>query len=83
MRYILFILAAIVCVGCDKTALKTDSTNNKDIQVEFLFEYEGCRNYRFNDGGHIIHYTNCTATSKHVSCGKGCIKEETVNTTHE
>ena len=28
-------------------------------QVEYLFEHEGCKVYRFMDMGHYIYFTNC------------------------
>ena len=33
--------------------------NNSTYQVEYLFEHEGCKVYRFMDMGHYIYFTNC------------------------
>lgn len=33
--------------------------NNSSYQVEYLFEHEGCKVYRFMDMGHYIYFTNC------------------------
>ena len=33
--------------------------NNSSYQVEYLFEHEGCKGYRFMDMGHYIYFTNC------------------------
>ncbi|MBK8883906.1 MAG: DUF4884 domain-containing protein [Bacteroidales bacterium] len=34
--------------------------NNKTYEVEYLFEYDGCKVYRFIDSGHTVYFTNCT-----------------------
>ena len=34
--------------------------NNTDYDVSFLFEYDGCRVYRFVDYGQTVYFTNCT-----------------------
>ncbi len=34
--------------------------NNKTYQVEYLFEHNGCKVYRFFDLGHYIYFTNCS-----------------------
>ena len=38
--------------------------NNKDFTVEYLFEHEGCKVYRFLDqtahGTYYVYYTNCS-----------------------
>lgn len=33
--------------------------NNSTYRVEYLFEHEGCKVYRFMDMGHYIYFTNC------------------------
>ena len=33
--------------------------NNKTYEVEYLFEHEGCRVYRFEDKGRDVYFTNC------------------------
>jgi hypothetical protein len=34
--------------------------NNKTYQVDYLFEHDGCKVYRFQDNGHYVYFTNCT-----------------------
>ncbi|MEY4903363.1 MAG: hypothetical protein RLZZ292_1178, partial [Bacteroidota bacterium] len=34
------------------------SANNKTYQVEYLFEHDGCKVYRFYDG-YYVYFTNC------------------------
>ena len=38
---------------------KVTPENNKTYQVDFLFEYEGCKVYRFLDYGDRVYFTNC------------------------
>ena len=33
--------------------------NNETYKVEYLFEYDGCKVYRFQDSGHYVYFTNC------------------------
>ncbi len=33
--------------------------NNNTYEVEYLFEHEGCKVYRFVDGGQRVYFTNC------------------------
>lgn len=39
------------------------SQNNKTYEVEYLFEHEGCRVYRFRDFGNWVYYTNCNGST--------------------
>ena len=53
------------------------TTSNKDVKVELLFEIDGCKVYRFYDGG-PKYFTKCagsSSTSWIESCGKGCWRE--------
>ena len=44
----------LVCNACLSSCV-----NNSTYQVEYLFEHEGCKVYRFMDMGHYIYFTNC------------------------
>lgn len=35
------------------------SHNNSTYKVEYLFEHEGCKVYRFSDRGYYVYFTNC------------------------
>jgi hypothetical protein len=37
----------------------TKADNNKTYDVQYLFEHDGCKVYRFQDNGHFIYFTNC------------------------
>lgn len=50
------------------------------FEVEFLFENEGCRVFRFNDGGHFVYYTDCRGnTTYSASYGKSTIEIQVAN----
>jgi hypothetical protein len=79
------IVGLVTLVGCQSNPVSTSHTNNTSIGVDFLFEHEGCRVYRFTDGnmGQTVYYANCGAhaqTAWQHSCGRDCIKRETVST---
>lgn len=38
---------------------KTHSDNNRTYEVEYLFEHDGCKVYRFHDRGNYVYFTNC------------------------
>lgn len=33
--------------------------NNSTYTVEYLFEHDGCKVYRFRDDGNYVYFTNC------------------------
>jgi hypothetical protein len=33
--------------------------NNRNYVVDFLFEHDGCKVYRFYDRGNYVYFTNC------------------------
>lgn len=35
--------------------------NNESYRVDYLFEHEGCKVYRFFDRGHYVYFTNCNS----------------------
>lgn len=53
----LLAIATLICIGCNKEAVSTETKG--EFKIEFLFEHEGCKVYRFNDGGHYIYYSDC------------------------
>jgi len=71
----LFCIALVATTGCITPPLATTQTANPGIQVDLLFEHDGCRVYRFLDG--TYHYfARCggagpNATMLPDRCGKG------------
>lgn len=41
------------------------SDNNKTYTVQYLFEHEGCKVYRFRDGVDYVYFTNCNGEAIH------------------
>lgn len=37
------------------------SDNNKTYTVDYLFEHDGCKVYRFYDNGAYVYFTNCNS----------------------
>lgn len=53
------ILIAYMLLGCAK-GKPQEVTQNGDFKVEFLFEQDGCKMYRFKDGKRYIYWVNQT-----------------------
>lgn len=53
------ILGLSSCGLGGKPIAKSASDNNPSYKVEYLFEHEGCKVYRFMDMGNYIYFTNC------------------------
>lgn len=56
MKKIILILSVVLLTGCFKDSQSTTS-EGIEFQVEFLFEKDGVRVYRFFDGGHARYFT--------------------------
>ena len=75
----LVLAAAIIAAftGCNHDPQSTKIEGN-GIRVEFLFEHDGVKMYRFYDGGHCHYFTNRGETSTTQTEGKTTY-EETIN----
>lgn len=85
------IMAAVLSAGaCAAPAMETRiATPNPSVSVDLLFTYDACRVYRFYDAG-PHYFVRCdpasrssgdsAATLSRVPCGKGCTRDETVQT---
>jgi hypothetical protein len=58
-RALLTVILCLSMAGCESPPIQTDKTNNQNFVVEFLFEHDGCRIYRFQDDGRNIYYAHC------------------------
>ena len=58
---IVLALLSLISVSCyvSKPVSSAIPENNTSYQVDFLFEHEGCRVYRFYDRGNYVYFTNC------------------------
>ncbi len=68
MKYIVLILTSLFLItSCVNDPLRKEHTNNYNFEVEFLFEYDGIKVYRFYDCGHYHWFTSkneCINTQK-------------------
>ena len=48
------------CVGDAK-----ETTQDGDFEIEFLFEKNGCKMYRFEDGGRYIYWSDCRGETQY------------------
>jgi hypothetical protein len=58
-KIILLISFAFIFSSCVKDA--KESVQKGDFTVEFLFEQNGCKMYRFSDNGRYIYWADCTS----------------------
>lgn len=61
MKNLLIIISLVALCGCKGEAIETTQTNNAEYKLELLFENEGCKVYRFSDGG-TRYYTDCSGS---------------------
>lgn len=81
MNKCLILALVFLSVACSEQIPPLEVTVvQKTYQVDKLFEVDGCRVYRFEDGGHSRYFTNCSgATQWHEGCGKNCTRPVNVN----
>jgi len=59
----LILVSVIACLfSCvsQRSISKLAPSNNATYKVEYLFEHDGCKVYRFWDNGHFVYFTNCS-----------------------
>lgn len=61
MKLLLSAILAVVFFSCaiQQPIEKRKPENNATYDVEYLFEHDGCKVYRFQDNGHYVYFTNC------------------------
>ncbi len=62
IKNFLLAFSAIFLISCGimrQPVTTTVPDNNKTYQVDYLFEHDGCKVYRFQDIGHYVYFTNC------------------------
>jgi len=72
------LLTAVLAVGCTKEPEKVEHSTNPRVEVATLFTHDGCKVYRFADGGRDHYFARCgdkaeTISPKTTSCGKNCL----------
>lgn len=72
-RVLGLVLVTLIFAGCKQDPVSKSRTNNPKIDAEILFDYDGCRVYRFVDGGYERYFARCsssTSTSWNEQHGK-------------
>jgi Domain of unknown function (DUF4884) len=62
-KTLLLVFSAVFFISCRTTRHPLTTAvpkNNATYQVDYLFEHDGCKVYRFFDAGHYVYFTNCT-----------------------
>jgi hypothetical protein len=57
MKKILLIIAISTIMACNKEPQSVEQKGT--FEIEFLFEKDGCKVYRFVDAGHNVYFTDC------------------------
>jgi len=55
---VVLVILAIAILSCNKGDAK-ESTQIGDFKLELLFEQNGCKMYRFEDGRRYIYWSDC------------------------
>lgn len=55
-------IIAVISYSCNlgKPLVSQDAENNQTYKIDYLFEHDGCKVYRFRDNGEYIYFSNCT-----------------------
>ena len=67
MKILLLIAIALIFTSCKKDEKEELRTNNAEFKVGLLFEVDGCKVYRFYDGGRARYFTNCNGSVQWTS----------------
>lgn len=70
-RMLLLSVVAMFIAGLSSCATPTiyskPAENNQGYTVDYLFEHDGCKVYRFYDRGNYVYFTNCTGNVTSVT----------------
>ena len=55
---LILILGLSACTS-QRPITSNKSENNQTYTVAYLFEHDGCKVYRFVDGGNTVYFTSC------------------------
>ncbi|MEO6758395.1 MAG: DUF4884 domain-containing protein [Saprospiraceae bacterium] len=57
------LLCSVFFTAChitrERPISKTEADNNRTYKVEYLFEHDGCKVYRFRDNSNYVYFTSC------------------------
>jgi len=81
-KYLMFffgsaLLYGTVSCGGGRPVARQISDNNETYKVDYLFEHDGCKVYRFYDQGSYVYFTNCTGDVTAISTDSVATRIET------
>lgn len=85
-KIILLVTISIFLFSCEKEKQSEEKTTNSAINVDLLFEKDGCKIYRFYDNGQAVYFTDCRGRVEYeytTSNGKSSQKYRVQNETAE
>ncbi|MCK9435401.1 MAG: DUF4884 domain-containing protein [Candidatus Cloacimonetes bacterium] len=72
LQFYILVLFALLFTGCAGKAIRTTSAG-EGYQVDFLFEIDGTRVYRFEDAGEYIYFASRPSTFTRKKSGDATI----------
>lgn len=60
LSLICMLLLSLSSCFTERPVAKQVPQNNDTYNVDYLFEHDGCKVYRFYDRGNYVYFTNCT-----------------------
>jgi hypothetical protein len=67
MKTIACMTLLLFSLGCAEKPVSTAPSNNANISVDFLFEHDGCKVYRFMDDGYYRYFVKCKTSAETLS----------------
>lgn len=64
MKKLLIVTLIGIISGCASEPIETTQSNNGNIRLDLLFEQDGCKMYRFADGGRYIYWSPCSGKTQ-------------------
>lgn len=64
---IILFISLYSCITTGTPITKKPAENNKTYNVEYLFENDGCKVYRFYDNGNYVYFVNCNGSAMSIS----------------
>lgn len=73
---VLILFSCVLLFSCQKSPQISSVRGN--FKVEFLFEQNGCKVYRFKDGLYYVYWSDCQGKTQYESSRKNAHKIESI-----
>lgn len=67
MKILLVVLIFGFVLGCKESPKPVSVEQASNYEVQKLFEHDGCKVFKFYDGGYPRYFTNCTETISSIT----------------